>query len=236
MVTNDSGAYLTSMYFIFPESTSNSVPNTLFPPMLTDGHTVHRRFVEMKYGPVYIFGAVAGNSSRYATWDIIKIYGGVDNSWYNKSHFRCCLAYSDQGNLTFKKVFPSKTRGFIVSSAIWSVQVTCFNTRHEEKLVPIGAALTVNGYNCSRNHVRYVSPYFPLREATEKVAIGTKTSYGNISAELIIEWMESWRYIGVDKVLTFQCHYCAYINAPYRQYSAFFTAVKLQFSDEKQLL
>ena len=220
----------------FPESTSYSVPNTLFPSMLTDGHTVHRRFVEMKYGPVYIFGAAAGNSSRYATWDIIKIYGGVDKSWYNKSHFRCCLAYSDQGSLTFKKVFPSKTRGFIVSSAIWSVHVTCFNTRHEEKLVPIGAALTVNGYNCSRNHVRYVSPYFPLREATEKVAIGTKTSYGNISAELIIEWMESWRYIGVDKVLTFQCHYCGYINAPNRQYSAFFTAVKLQFSDEKQLL
>ena len=182
--------------------------------MLTaDGHTVHRRFVEMKYGPMYIFGAAAGNSSRYATWDIIKIYGGVDKSWHYKSHFhfRCCLAYNDHGSLTFKKVFPSKTRGFIVSSAIWSVHVTCFNTRHEEKMVPIGAALTVTGYNCSRDHVRYVSPYFPLREATEKkVAIGTKTSYGNISAELIIEWMEAWKYIGVDKVPTFQWHYFGY--------------------------
>lgn len=157
----------------------------------------------MKYGPVYIFGAAAGNSSPYASWDLMKIYGGLDRGWYNKSKFRCCLAYKDDGKVNLVKVFPARARGFMVSSAIWSLHVTCFNVKHDEKMVPLGAALTIDGYNCSRDHVRYVSPYFPQRETSEKVAIGTKTAYGNISAELIIEWMEAWRYIGVDKVIAF---------------------------------
>ena len=157
----------------------------------------------MNYGPVYIFGAVAGNSSRNVSWDLVKIYGGFDRDWYKTAHgkFRCCLAYNDNGNITYERVYPTRTRTFMISSAIWSVHVTCINTRHE-RMVPDGAALTLSTYNCSRNHVRYMAPYFPLREATEKVAIGTKTAYGNISAELIIEWMEAWRYIGVDKVLS----------------------------------
>ena len=77
-----------------------------------------------------------------------------------------------------------------------------------------------------------MSPYFPLREATEKVAIGTKTSYGNISAELIIEWMEAWKYIGVDKVPTYLSMALLWLHA--LAIFCDFTAVKLQFSDENR--
>ena len=37
----------------------------------------------------------------------------------------------------------------------------------------------------------------------EKIVIGSKLAYGNISAELIIEWVEAMKYIGVDKIVTY---------------------------------
>ena len=37
----------------------------------------------------------------------------------------------------------------------------------------------------------------------EKIVIGSKLAYGNISAELVIEWIEAMKYIGVDKIVTY---------------------------------
>ena len=165
--------------------------------------TVHKTFVKMKYGPVYLFGVVAGNSTTNASWDLVKIYGGIDKSHYYKSNLRCCLAYKDAEYASFVKVNPDYVRRFQVPSAIWSIHVTCPNVRHAQNAVPVGVALTVDNYNCSKSDVRYVIPYFPLREAQQKVAIATKIAYGNISAEMIIEWMEWYRFIEVDKVVTF---------------------------------
>ena len=48
----------------------------------------------------------------------------------------------------------------------------------------------------------YVPPYFPVKEP-EKIVIGSKAAYGNISAEMIIEWVEAMRYIGEDKIVTY---------------------------------
>ena len=55
---------------------------------------------------------------------------------------------------------------------------------------------------CLENHVTYVQPYFPASEP-EKIVIGSKFAYGNVSAELIIEWIEAMKYIGVDKIVTY---------------------------------
>ena len=55
---------------------------------------------------------------------------------------------------------------------------------------------------CTENHVTYVEPYFPVKEP-EKIVIGSKLAYGNISAEYIIEWIEAMKYIGVDKIVTY---------------------------------
>ena len=182
---------------------SDSTESTAFPVVQTDfhttntvavvqtdfhttHHTIHRQFVEMKYGPVYIFGVAAGNSSAGLSWDLVQIYGGVDRSLYNETGFRCCLAYKESGNVKFIKTRPAKVRGLFKPSWILSIHVTCFNKRHQQNIIPIGAALGFDKYNCSENEVRYVSPYFPLRETVEKVVIGTTTAYGNASAEQII--------------------------------------------------
>ena len=69
--------------------------------------------------------------------------------------------------------------------------------------LPVGLAVTLlsNG-KCTEDHVTYVQPYFPVKEP-EKIVIGSKLAYGNISAELIIEWIEAMKYIGVDKIVTY---------------------------------
>ena len=165
--------------------TTNTIP-VVQTDFHTTHHTIHRQFVEMKYGPVYIFGVAAGNSSAGLPWDVIQIYGGVDRSIYNEPSIRCCLAYKESGNVKVIKTRPFKVRGFFRASSIRSIHVTCFNKRHQQNIIPVGAALGFDKCNCSENEVRYVSPYFPLRETVEKVVIGTKTAYGNVSAEQII--------------------------------------------------
>ena len=69
--------------------------------------------------------------------------------------------------------------------------------------IPIGLAVTIfdNG-TCAENHVTYVQPYFPVKEPS-KIVIGSKLTYGTMSAELMIEWIESMKYIGVDKIITY---------------------------------
>ena len=50
----------------------------------------------------------------------------------------------------------------------------------------------------------YVQPFVPQtqrRGAT--LALCNKGVFGNISGEMIIEWMETYRYLGVDKVVTY---------------------------------
>ena len=82
----------------------------------------------------------------------------------------------------------------------------CTNPSHlslVSGLIPVGLALTLfSNITCSVNHVTFVQPYFPFKEP-EKIVIGSKFAYGNISAELIIEWIEAMKYIGVDKIVTY---------------------------------
>ena len=67
--------------------------------------------------------------------------------------------------------------------------------------------------SCSENHVTYVEPYFPLKEPN-KVVVSSKFAFGNVSAELIIEWVEAMKYIGVDKIVTY---YLRTLNAAARK-------------------
>ena len=50
----------------------------------------------------------------------------------------------------------------------------------------------------------YIQPFVPQKQQYgTTLALCNKGAYGNIKAELIIEWMETYRYLGVDKVVTY---------------------------------
>ena len=161
----------------------------------------HNTFTKMKYGPMYIFGVTLGNTTDSAHWDIIKIRGSMGIMYVNEKNFSCCLRYTKPSakyyirqpviafNIRFKR------------EALSAPHFTCRNPNPE--VVPDGVALTLNNYTCSEEHVTYRKPEVPLREPGEKLAICTKLAYGKRDAELIIEFMEVYKYLGVDKFVTY---------------------------------
>ena len=154
----------------------------------------------MKFGSVYVFGAAMGNSSETAAWDFIKVYSSVNQSFSN-STFSCCVKYSKfsgsdiyrQPVLTYN--IPNE------ETELSAYHHTCFSPK--PGTVPNGIAITTDSYTCAEEHVTYREPLVPLLEAETKLALCTKAAYGNRSAELIIEWMETHKYLGVDKVVTY---------------------------------
>ena len=51
--------------------------------------------------------------------------------------------------------------------------------------------------------VGFIEPYYPLRQAEKTLAITTNISYGNLSRDLLITWMEAYLWLGVDKVIAY---------------------------------
>ena len=161
----------------------------------------HNKFTKMKYGPMYLFGVTLGNTTDSAHWDIIKIRGSMGKIYVNETNFSCCLQYT---NASGKFYLQQSVKAFNIRhkpEALSAPHFTCQNPR--PGVVPDGVALTLNNYTCSEEHVTYRKPETPLREPGDKLAICTKLAYGKRNAELIIEFMEVYRYLGVDKFVTY---------------------------------
>ena len=161
-----------------------------------------REFIQMKFGPIFIFGVAAGNTSDNNTWDMFKVYGSLDSKAYGEANLTCCFKFINGSDTLLRSVVPLVRRFFSVGAAMWSYYLACPNIKNPGLTIPIGVSVTLFNNTCSEDQVSYVRPYFPLKEPN-KIAIGTKTAFGNISAELIIEWMEAYKYLGVNKVVTY---------------------------------
>ena len=44
-----------------------------------------REFIKMKFGPIFIFGVAAGNTSENNIWDLFKVYGNLDRKVVSSS-------------------------------------------------------------------------------------------------------------------------------------------------------
>ena len=159
----------------------------------------------MKFGPVNILGVVGGNSSAEVIWDVYKVYAHINITHYNEkvTVYSCCMKYRKNGVEIVKTPALSS---FIYSkhrTIIGLYHFVCPNIRHHLGHAPIGVAITFSGLSCSENEVVFIEPYHTLREPGNKLVIGTKLAFANLSAEMVIEWMEAYRYLGVDKVVAY---------------------------------
>ena len=159
----------------------------------------YNHFTKMKFGPVYIFGVTIGNSTTSAHWDIIKIRGSMGNIYAKETFFFCCMKYVDNPYYIKQSVTVVNIRHKM--EKLTAPHFTCQNPR--PGVVPNGVALTVNSYTCSEEHVVYRTPEVTLREPAVKLAICTKLAYGSRNAELLIDFMEVYKYLGVDKFVTY---------------------------------
>ena len=177
-------------------------------PNISLNGTVERKFTKMKFGHLFVFGAVTGNHSKAQTINIVKIYGSLEKKTFGKSPLYCCFKFDN----SVKRVTPIVKRLFQVPAGMWSFYLACpilidsdeasATMSSTENKVPTNVAVTVDDYGCDEDDVTYVQPYRPWK-MPGKIAIGSKTSFGTIDPELIIEWMEAYKYIGVDKVVTY---------------------------------
>ena len=159
----------------------------------------YNHFTKMKFGPVYIFGVTIGNSTTSAHWDIIKIRGSMGKIYVKETFYFCCLKYVDNPYYIKQSVTVFNIRH--KNEQLTAPHFTCQNPR--PGVVPNGVALTVNNYTCSEEHVVYRRPEVTLREPGVKLAICSKLVYGNRNAELLIDFMEVYKYLGVDKFVTY---------------------------------
>ena len=165
--------------------------------------TKHSYFTKMKFGHVYILGVAAGNSSIHISWNLYKVYASIDMTDYKIENFRCCLMFQRKSESEFIMKKPLHTGIHRNGCALMPVHVICPNVGQETGETPAGVALTLDSLSCDTRHVAYVTPYYPLLQTETKLAIGTKLAYLDVKAELIIEWMETYKYLGVDKVITY---------------------------------
>ena len=174
----------------------------------------------MKFGPMYILGTTLGNSTDTKLWDIIKVHAEVDEMYPGKTNISCCLKYLNIRGQEYTKV-PSIYAGRPnAATKLSAYHYTCLNPK--TGVVPDGVALTVSQFTCSEEDVTYRKPDTPLTESEIKLAVCTKVAYGSRSAELIIEFMEAYRYLGVDK---FTCYILEDLNEDAQKVLAYYASI-----------
>ena len=160
----------------------------------------------MKYGPVYVLGVAAGNTTDVASWDIIKVYASLNRTMYTNSSVRCCLKYSNENAIVEEIPIHSESEHNELLTVFTAQHFTCLNRKHTDGVIPVGVGIATDAIPCDDDHVTFVKPFLPLAESGTTLALCTKIAFGSISAEQIIEWMETYKYLGVDKVLTYYVH------------------------------
>ena len=161
-------------------------------------------YTKMYFGSVYILGAAMGNSTETEVWDVVKVYAMINMKEYDGANISCCLTYRTSEVMTdILKKYPINILKYKIDAMLRGHHFTCSNVRHGSGALPVGVGLTHNKLNCTQDQVTFVQPYKPVKEINTKLAIGTKLAFGTISAEMIIEWMETYKYLGVDKVVTY---------------------------------
>ena len=156
----------------------------------------------MKFGPYYVLGVAAGNSSNTTRWDILKLYASIHWNASRKG-VSCCLKFNQpkkQNDDYYRQLVLTETNPN-AATEMTSFHYTCSNPR--PGIIPDGVALTIDNYTCGEEHVVYRKPYLPLRETETTLALCSKMAYGNRSAEMILEWLETYKYLGVDKVVAY---------------------------------
>ena len=163
---------------------------------------IHRRLTEMKFGPINVFGVAAANTSHDLIWDVYKIYAYINISKYYNVTYYCCLKYSNYNSNRYYRIQTASTFLYAISRryGFGIYHFVCPNIKHRSGVVPTGVAITVTGASCLEYNVVYLEPSYPLKMPGQ-LLIGVKVAFQNLNPNIVIEWMEAYRYLGVDKVV-----------------------------------
>ena len=158
----------------------------------------------MKFGPAFIMSSVVTNSSSSSRLDFIHVYASMHDAVLRYTIVSCCLKLKGNSTIIYNyfKVPVTVIRSPLPKQRLSSYFYACPNAK--PGIIPEGVGITVDSFNCSEDNVVYIQPMVPQKQNSGvTMALCNKGAFGRLSPELIIEWMETYRYLGVDKVSTY---------------------------------
>ena len=157
-------------------------------------------FTPMKFGPAFVLSSAIINSSTWSPLDVIHVYACMYDAVLRYTNVSCCLKFKGKSTFEYFKVPVKVTKSPLKKQTISSYFYACPSTK--PGVIPYGVGITVDTLSCSEeDHVTYIQPMVPQKQSGVTMALCNKVVYGSLRAELVIEWMETYRYLGVDKVV-----------------------------------
>ncbi|CAC5399596.1 unnamed protein product [Mytilus coruscus] len=156
-----------------------------------------RKFIEYQHTYERGFYMYSAISIEEETNKFILINGWERKSLLHAKNFTCCVLCKD-GTKVFINSTLKSTFDLFDNVALHSVQYTC---PVQSSLIQ-SVSVSIGTHTCKESEQHYIKVESSMRNEYG-LAICGKISYGNMNAELILEWFEVQRLLGVDKVLTY---------------------------------
>ncbi|XP_060594369.1 uncharacterized protein LOC132748749 [Ruditapes philippinarum] len=146
---------------------------------------------------VFILSAIGSNSTTKGGYKREIKLNGWEAMKHRLASIKCCVLWNTDKFSYFKD--PEKI--FWKSSRLAATQFTC---PIRGPLVDVrGVTLEFRKKPCPRDESVYVKPFLPKLQPKESFAICVKIVYGVVDMKLLVDWMEYYREMKVDKVFMF---------------------------------
>lgn len=143
---------------------------------------------------IYLYSAISIEEGKNK---FILVNGWERKSLLHVKNFTCCLHCRDGTKLFINSTLKS-TFDLFDNVTLHSVQYACPVRSSSIQSVSV----FIGTHKCEESEQHYIKVESSMRNESGLAVCG-KISYGNMDAELILEWFEVQRLLGVDKVLTY---------------------------------
>ena len=198
---------------VLSHNTSNStdltvqIPSThLSPPNEQPFYRVNSN------GDVFSISVIVTNLTDDNWWNTVVV-NGWEALKHRRSRFKCCYLW-DNGKII--PALANKTY-YKKGSRLSALQYRCPFGGNREGLK--GVSLEFSRSVCpGKNRTSYQVPYFTSKQSKDSVALCAKIVYGNVSSQLLIDWLEYYKEMKVSKIVMFTYNVSAITQTILRYY------------------
>ena len=155
-----------------------------------------------QYKSIFLFSAIGILSPVNNTLECIALNLWEEQVYRDRNVFCCLLS---QGGPIHKT--PVTRKSMFLNHSLTAVQVFCEdenNSQLKNNTRPVGVTLTYDIDNCPMDISNYATVQYTRPCLLEVcIAICAKIAYGYVNAEMVVEWMEYHRHMGVSHVVVF---------------------------------
>ncbi|KAK3600274.1 hypothetical protein CHS0354_013701 [Potamilus streckersoni] len=174
-------------------------------------------YTRVMHANIFIYSVIGLNNSEIknqstAPWSSFGLIAWKHSEVPN-TNLSCCFLY-ENGIVLNSKVVKIST---YVKAKVQSFRFECVNPNPSSK--PKGVTLIAEHYPCTSDISTYVAPVFPHRQpGNNTLALCAKIAFGNLNADLTVEWIEYNKNMGVDKIAVFVSNLSSTMSRIFQHY------------------